>query len=143
MTRTPPSAVERALVAEAAACGFAVSPYQLERWRRQMWLAPTAQWADPTTGGIRPEIVHRAACLAALSTAGRSISWTGWVFWAIDDTPQTAQKLREALTETLQRPLRRVGVDFAQIPRGALRPRIHGPAGDGCPTADRAAHHRA
>jgi hypothetical protein len=83
-----------------------------------MWLAPTSRWSDPATGAIRPEIVHRAAWLAALSRAGRSISWVGWAFWVIDDTAQTTQPLREAVVETLQRPLRRAGVDLTMIPQG-------------------------
>jgi hypothetical protein len=118
MTRTPPSALEVALVAEVAACGFPVTVHQLERWRGRLWLAPAEQWADPETGQIRPETVHRAARLAALAKAGSSISWVGWVFWAIDDTPQTAVRLREALTETLQRPFQRAGVDISTIPQG-------------------------
>jgi hypothetical protein len=40
------------------------------------------------------------------------------VFWAIDDTPQSAGRLREVLTATLQHPFRRAGVDITQIPRG-------------------------
>ncbi|MGW1615654.1 hypothetical protein ACWCQZ_40645 [Streptomyces sp. NPDC002285] len=118
MTRTPPSALELALVAEVAACGFTVTEYQLERWRGRLWLAPAEHWADSETGQIRPEIIHRAAWLAALAKAGSSISWVGWVFWAIDDTTRTAGRLREALTETLQRPFQRASVDVTQIPQG-------------------------
>jgi hypothetical protein len=118
MTRTSPSALELALVAEVATCGFTITVHQLERWRGRLWMAPAEQWADPETGQIRPEIVHRAAWLAALAKAGSSISWVGWVFWAIDDTPPTAQRLRAALTETLQRPFQRAGVDITQIPQG-------------------------
>ncbi|MFI2764756.1 hypothetical protein ACH5A3_38935 [Streptomyces echinatus] len=118
MTRTSPSAVELALSAEVARCGLTATSYQFERWRGQSWLAPTAQWTDPATGLMRPEIVHRAAWLAVLSRTGRSISWIGWTFWAIDATPQTAQRLRAAVTETLQLPLRRAGVALAQIPQG-------------------------
>ncbi|WP_157876971.1 hypothetical protein [Streptomyces graminilatus] len=62
--------------------------------------------------------IHRVAWLGALARAGSSISWVGWVFWAIDDTPQSAGLLREALTETLQRPFQRAGVDVTQIPQG-------------------------
>ncbi|WP_225828776.1 hypothetical protein [Streptomyces naphthomycinicus] len=118
MTRTPPSAVQLALAAEVRRCGLTATPYQLERWRRQLWLAPTEQWTDTQAGGIRPEIVHRAAWLAALSRAGRSISWAGWTCWALDDTPQTAQRLREAVSQTLQRPLKRAGVALSRIPQG-------------------------
>ena len=118
MTRTPPSVLELALAAEVEKCGFTVSTHQLERWRGRLWLAPTAQWAHPATGAIRPDIVHRAAWLAALSRAGANISWVGWMFWAIDDTPQTAGQLRKALTETLLRPSGRAGVDITRIPEG-------------------------
>ncbi|WP_328373649.1 hypothetical protein OG800_50685 (plasmid) [Streptomyces sp. NBC_00445] len=118
MTRTPPSALELALVAEVAACGFTISVHQLERWRGRLWLAPAEQWSDAETGQMRPEIIHRAAWLAALAKTGSSISWVGWVFWAMNDTPQTAGRLREALTETLQRPFQRAGVDITQIPQG-------------------------
>jgi hypothetical protein len=118
MTRKPPSALDLALVAEVASCGFTATVHQLERWRGRLWLAPAEQWADLDTGQIRPEIVHRAAWLAALAKSGSSISWVGWVFWAIDDTPQTAGRLREVLTETLQRPFHRAGLDITQIPDG-------------------------
>ncbi|MFF3467600.1 hypothetical protein [Streptomyces sp. NPDC002619] len=118
MTRTPPSAVEMLLAAELARCGLTATPHQFERWRGQRWLAPAAQWTDPATGSLRPEIVHRASWLAALSRAGRSISWIGWTFWAIDDTPQTAQRLRQAVAETLQLPLRRAGITLDRIPHG-------------------------
>lgn len=118
MTRTPPSALELMLVAEVAKCGLTASPHQFERWRGQLWLAPAAQWSDPATGGIRPEIVHRAAWLALLARTGRSISWMGWSFWAIDESPATTRRLRDALTRTLQLPFRRAGMDITQIPEG-------------------------
>ncbi|MCW8103003.1 hypothetical protein [Streptomyces tauricus] len=118
MTRTPPSALEQMLVAEVAKCGVTASPHQIERWRGQLWLAPAAQWSDPATGGIRPEIVHRAAWLALLSRTGRSISWMGWSFWAIDESPETTRRLRDALTRTLQLPFRQAGMDITQIPEG-------------------------
>lgn len=118
MTRTAPSALERDLIAEVAKCGITVSAPQLERWRAQLWLAPSTQWADPATGLIRPAIVHRAAWLAVLARAGRSISWVGWSFWAIDATPQSARRLREAVIQTLQMPFQRADLDVTHIPEG-------------------------
>ncbi|WP_229895018.1 hypothetical protein [Streptomyces galilaeus] len=44
----------------------------------------------PTTSALRPDIVHRAAWLAALSRPGRGISRIGWTFCAIDATEQSA-----------------------------------------------------
>lgn len=118
MTRTNPSALELALVAEVGKLGFTITPTQLERWRTNLWLARATDWTNPETGELRPEIVHRAACLAGACKPGRSISWLGWIFWAIDDTPQTATRLREAVVDALERPLRRAGVDFGQVPEG-------------------------
>ncbi|MEU9397648.1 hypothetical protein AB0D86_47735 [Streptomyces sp. NPDC048324] len=118
MTRTGPTALQRALIAEVAKCGLTVSVPQLERWRGQLWLAPATQWADPVTSLIREDIAGRAAWLALLSRAGRSLSWVGWSFWAIDATPDTARRLREAVIHTLQMPFRRGGLDATQIPVG-------------------------
>ncbi|CAL9327463.1 hypothetical protein SUDANB106_00001 [Streptomyces sp. enrichment culture] len=118
MTRTPPSAAERALAAEVDRLGLTATPHQFERWRAKHWLAPADQWTDPATEALRPEIVHRAAWLAALSRPGRGISWIGWTFWAIDDTEQTAALLRQALIRTIQLPLRQAGITLAQIPQG-------------------------
>jgi hypothetical protein len=118
MTRTAPSALERALNEEVAGCGITVSAPQLERWRGQLWLAPATQWTDPATGLIRRDIVHRAAWLALLSRAGRSISWVGWSFWAIDATPASTRRLREAVIQTLQMPFQRAALDVTQIPAG-------------------------
>ncbi|MGW0990703.1 hypothetical protein ACWD46_31775 [Streptomyces sp. NPDC002486] len=117
MTRTPPSAAELALAAEVDRRGLTVTPHQLERWRAKRWLAPTDQWTDPATSALRPDIVHRTAWLAALSRSGRSISWIGWTFWAIDDTEQTAALLRQALIRTIQLPLRQAGITLARIPQ--------------------------
>ncbi|MEU0195942.1 hypothetical protein ABZ250_40020 [Streptomyces afghaniensis] len=116
MTRTPPSAAELALAAEVDRRGLTVTPHQLERWRAKRWLAPTDQWTDPATSTLRPDIVHRTAWLAALSRSGRSISWIGWTFWAIDDTEQTAALLRQALIRT-KLPLRQAGITLARIPQ--------------------------
>lgn len=118
MTRTPPTAAELALVAEVSRCGLTATRHQFERWRAKRWLAPTDQWTDPTTGALRPDIVHRAAWLALLSRSGRGISWIGWMFWAIDDTEQTAALLRQALIQTVQLPLRQAGIPLGEIPQG-------------------------
>ena len=118
MTRTPPTAAELALVDEVSRCGLTATPHQLERWRAKRWLAPTDQWTDPVTSALRPDIVHRAAWLAALSRPGRGISWIGWTFWALDGTEQTGALLRDALIRTIQLPLRQAGITLAQIPHG-------------------------
>ncbi|MEU9370731.1 hypothetical protein AB0D71_39990 [Streptomyces avermitilis] len=118
MTRTPPSELDQALVAAVAELGFAISAAQLERWRTNLWLARATDCTDPDTGEPRPEAVHRAMCLAAASTPGRGISWLGWTFWAIDDTPASSARLRAAVASALQRPFRRNGVDVHQIPEG-------------------------
>ncbi|MFD4175244.1 hypothetical protein [Streptomyces anulatus] len=118
MTRTPPTAAELALAAEIDRLGLTATCHQLERWRAERWLAPTDQWSDPATSELRPDTVHRAAWLAALSRPGRGISWIGWAFWAIDDTEQSAELLRQALIRTVQLPLRRAGITLDQIPQG-------------------------
>ncbi|MFF2431614.1 hypothetical protein [Streptomyces mirabilis] len=118
MTRTKPSTIDLALVAAVGELGFTISPTQLERWRSNLWLARTADCTDPDTGGLRPEAVHRAAWLAAAARPGRSISWLGWIFWAIDDTPETVTRLRAAVVAALERPFQRTGVDIGQIPEG-------------------------
>ncbi|WP_254408682.1 hypothetical protein [Streptomyces sp. AC495_CC817] len=74
MTRTPPTTVELALIAEVSRCGLTVTHHQFERWRAKRWLAPADQWTDPATGALRYDIVHRAAWLAALSRPGRAMS---------------------------------------------------------------------
>ncbi|MEH0589858.1 hypothetical protein QA942_39835 [Streptomyces sp. B21-106] len=118
MARTKPSALELAMVAALRERGFTASPTQLERWRRQMWLARTADWTDPETGELRPEVIHRATVLAGISSTGRKISWYGWVFWAIDATPDSTARLRAAVAGAFERPFRGTGVDFEQIPQG-------------------------
>ncbi|MFD8262140.1 hypothetical protein ACFV19_25170 [Streptomyces griseoluteus] len=118
MTRTPPTAAELALAAEVGRCGLTATPHQFERWRARSWLLPTGQWTDLATGALRPDIVHRAAWLALLSRPGRSISWIGWMFWAIDDTEETAALLRRALIRTIQLPLRQARIALAEIPQG-------------------------
>ncbi|MGX9891223.1 hypothetical protein [Streptomyces sp. NPDC002276] len=118
MARTKPSALERAMVAAVGEHGFTVSPTQLERWRSQLWLPRTAEWTDPETGELRPEIVHRAAAMRGISKTGRTISWFGWVFWAIDATPESTARLRAAVADAFKRPFRKAGIDFDQIPQG-------------------------
>ncbi|MET8813554.1 hypothetical protein ABZW47_16265 [Streptomyces sp. NPDC004549] len=116
MTRTPPNAAELALATEVARSGWTATPHQFERWHAQGWLAPSRPVDRPATDSLRPETAGRAVWLAALSAPGRSIGWIGWMFWSIDESPQTAERLRHALAETLQHPLRRAGVTLAQIP---------------------------
>ncbi|MFC4463792.1 hypothetical protein ACFPH6_04235 [Streptomyces xiangluensis] len=106
MTRSKPPALDLALADSVGKLGYTISPTQLERWRTQRWLRRPADWTDPATGEIRDEIVHRAAWLAHASTSGRSISWIGWTYWAIDDTPETATRLRAAVADALERPRR-------------------------------------
>ncbi|MFD6295826.1 hypothetical protein ACFWFU_13565 [Streptomyces sp. NPDC060235] len=118
MTRTTPSALDQALVAAVAELGYTITATQLERWRTSLWLARAAECTDPDSGAPRPEAVHRATRLAAASTPGRGISWIGWTFWALDDTPASAARLRAAVASALQRPFRRTGVDVDQIPKG-------------------------
>ncbi|MFE7551048.1 hypothetical protein [Streptomyces gardneri] len=117
MPRKKPSRLELALIAEVEQYGHTVTPTQLERWRQHLWLSRTTQWRG-SDGSIRPEVVKRAIDLAMLSGQGRSIGWGGWVFWAIDDTPQSADRLRDAVLSALRLPLERAGVDIAQVPGG-------------------------
>ncbi|MET9083243.1 hypothetical protein ABZX77_15340 [Streptomyces sp. NPDC004237] len=118
MARTKPSALELAMVAAVKEGGFTVSPTQLERWRTQLWLPRATDWTDPETGELRPEIVYRAAALAVISKTGRKISWFGWVWWALDATPESAVRLRAAVAGAFERPFRGAGIDFGQIPQG-------------------------
>ncbi|MFE6153614.1 hypothetical protein [Streptomyces sp. NPDC057889] len=110
MTRTSPPPVVRALIAEVERHGVTVSATQLERWRQRKWLRPIRQWRDPASQQLRAEVVQRAAWLAVASHAGRSISWLGWTFWAMDASPETAQLLRTELIASLRRPLAKAGV---------------------------------
>ncbi|MCZ4124993.1 hypothetical protein [Streptomyces sp. H39-S7] len=118
MTRTPPTALDLALVTAVGKHGLTISPTQLERWRTQLWLPRAADSTDPETGEVRPETVQRAVCLAEASKPGRSISWLGWYFWAVDDTPESATRLRATVADALERPFRRVGVDMGHVPVG-------------------------
>ncbi|MFD5489478.1 hypothetical protein ACFWIV_28890 [Streptomyces virginiae] len=117
MPRTSPSRLELALISEVEKYGYTVTAPRLERWRQRLWLARTKDWCTPD-GAVRPEIIKRTIDLAHASTQGRSISWAGWAFWAIDDTPETAALLRQALLTALRRPLERAGVDVDQVPQG-------------------------
>ncbi|MGW1765134.1 hypothetical protein ACWCQL_13790 [Streptomyces sp. NPDC002073] len=112
-----PSRLELELIAEVGSRGFTVTATQLERWRQRLWLPRTNHWRTPD-GSLRPEIVQHTIALAQLSAQGRSISWAGWTFWALADTPETAKVLREALIAALKRPLDRAGVDVEGIPAG-------------------------
>ncbi|MFH9118397.1 hypothetical protein [Streptomyces globisporus] len=118
MPRKKPSRLELALIAEVEKRGHVVTASQLERWRQHLWLPRTKEWHATEGPGLRAELVQRTVYLATLSTPGRSISWTGWVFWALDDTPETAQRLRAALLTALRRPLERAGVDIQLVPAG-------------------------
>ncbi|MEV6956567.1 hypothetical protein [Streptomyces sp. NPDC051183] len=60
MTRTKPSAIDLALIAEAERHGTTVTATQLERWRRQLWLAHakhslTPRQHHPTTARSRTQ----------------------------------------------------------------------------------------
>ncbi|HET6354880.1 hypothetical protein [Streptomyces sp.] len=118
MARTKPSRLELTLIAEVEEYGYTVTATQLERWRQRLWLPRTNDWRGPDGSAVRPEIMKRAIDLAKLSAPGRSISWGGWVFWALDDTPESAEPLREALLAAMRRPLERAGVDVGQVPAG-------------------------
>lgn len=115
MTRTKPPAAVLALIAEIDKHGFTATATQVERWQGQVWLPPSRDWLVAGSAMLRPEIVHRAVWLAAVSRPGRSIGWLGWAFWAIDDTPQSAQRLRQELLAALKRPLVRAGVDQVTV----------------------------
>ncbi|MEU3670804.1 hypothetical protein [Streptomyces virginiae] len=116
MARTQPSAAHIALVGAIKEHGETATPTQIERWQQQGWLPKAAEWTEPGSSTIRPKWLNRAVCLAHTARAGRSIGWLGWVFWAIDDTPDSARRLRAVLITTLERPLARAGIE--QLPTG-------------------------
>ncbi|MER7512147.1 hypothetical protein ABTX82_27885 [Streptomyces lavendulae] len=116
MARIKPSRLELALIAEVEKHGFAPTATQLERWRQRLWLPRTTKWREPGGVAIRPEIVQRTIDLARHSVPGRSLSWIGWVFWALDDTPEAAEELRKAMLAALERPLARAGVGAGEVP---------------------------
>ncbi|WP_156725789.1 hypothetical protein [Streptomyces apocyni] len=117
MPRTKPSRLELALIAEVDKYGYRVTATQLERWRQQLWLPRTKEWRDPD-GSVRSEVVHLTIGLVRASGQGRSVSWAGWVCWALADTPDTAERLRKALLTSLRRPVERAGLDVEQVPSG-------------------------
>ncbi len=88
----------------------------MERWQQQGWLPRASAWFEPDSTTVRPVILHRALWLASTARPGRSIGWVGWFFWAVDDTPDSAQRLRTALVAALKRPLTQAGVE--KIPAG-------------------------
>ncbi|WP_331726182.1 hypothetical protein [Streptomyces sp. NBC_01276] len=116
MARTQPSAAHIALVSAIEEHGETATPTQIERWQQQIWLPKAAEWFEPDSSTLKPKILTRAVWLAHTARAGRSIGWLGWVFWAIDDTPDSAQRLRAALVTTIKRPLARAGIE--QLPAG-------------------------
>ncbi|MFJ4781250.1 hypothetical protein [Streptomyces sp. NPDC088762] len=116
MARTKPSTAHLALVREIEEHGETATTTQVERWQQQGWLPRASAWFESGSSAFRPTIVSRAVWLAHTARAGRSIGWLGWVFWAIDDTPDSAKRLRTALVTTLKRPLARAGIE--QIPAG-------------------------
>ncbi|MFF3679873.1 hypothetical protein ACFYYS_38630 [Streptomyces sp. NPDC002120] len=116
MARTKPSAAHLALVRAIREHGRKATTTQVERWQQQGWLPKASAWFEPGSPTIRPLIMHRALWLASNARAGRSIGWWGWVFWAVDDTPASAQRLRAALVAALKRPLARAGIE--KIPAG-------------------------
>ncbi|MER5870539.1 hypothetical protein [Streptomyces sp. NPDC002044] len=116
MARTQPSAAHIALLRAIEEHGGAATPTQVERWQQQGWLPKTGEWFEPGCSTIRPVILTRALWLANTARPGRSIGWLGWVFWAIDDTPDSARRLRTAMVTTLTRPLSRAGLE--EIPAG-------------------------
>ncbi|WP_405797316.1 hypothetical protein [Streptomyces longwoodensis] len=116
MVRTKPSAAHLALVRALKEHGRMATTTQVERWQRQGWLPKASAWFEPASPTIPPLIMGRALWLASNARAGRSIGWWAWVFWAVDETPDSARRLREALVETLKRPLARAGI--GKVPTG-------------------------
>lgn len=117
MPRTKASRLELALIAEVDKRGYRVTATQLERWRQQLWLPRTKDWRGDD-GDIHPDVVHLTIGLVRASGQGRSVSWAGWVCWALADTPETAERLRKALVSSLRRPLERAGLDVELVPSG-------------------------
>ncbi|MGP3632655.1 hypothetical protein ACTU45_04645 [Streptomyces sp. 24-1644] len=116
MARTQPSAAHLALVGVIDEHGETATPTQIERWQQQGWLPRAIEWFESDSSTILPTILTRAVWLAQTARAGRGIGWLGWVFWAIDDTPDSARRLRAVLVATLQRSLARAGIE--QLPSG-------------------------
>ncbi|MGW6821433.1 hypothetical protein [Streptomyces sp. NPDC055005] len=117
MARTKPSAAHRALIDAAQEHGATVSSTKLERWRQQAWLPAPAHWFESAGSTvIKPQVLNRTLWLASTAQPGRSIGIIGWTFWAIDDNPESAKRLRAAMVETLGRLFTRAGVE--EIPEG-------------------------
>lgn len=110
MPRTKPSPAHKVLVRAIKEHGGGATTTQVERWQQQGWLPGASAWFEPDTTTIRPHILQRALWLASTARPGRSIGWVGWFFWAVDDTPDSAQRLRRALVTTLKRPLTQAGI---------------------------------
>ncbi|MFJ2937933.1 hypothetical protein ACIO8G_34860 [Streptomyces sp. NPDC087219] len=117
MPRTKPSRLELELIAEVDKHGYRVTATQLERWRQQLWLPRTKDWRD-ADGTLRPEVVHLTMGLVRASGQGRSVSWAGWYCWALADTPETAERLRDALLSSIRKPLEKAGLNVDQVPGG-------------------------
>ncbi|MFB6666310.1 hypothetical protein [Streptomyces parvus] len=116
MVRTKPSDAHLLLVRAITARGLKATTTQVERWQQHAWLPNPATWFEPAPPTLRPLILDRALWLAENTRVGRSIGWWGWVFWAVDGTPDSTQRLRAAIIAALERPLRRAGV--GKIPGG-------------------------
>lgn len=116
MPRTKPSPAHEALVRAIKEQGDRATTTQVERWQQQGWLPSASAWFEPDSPTTRPLILQRALWLASTARPGRSIGWVGWFFWAVDNTPDSAQRLRTALVATLKRPLTQAGIE--KIPTG-------------------------
>lgn len=110
MPRTKPSRAHLTLVQAIAKRGGNATVTQVERWQQQGWLPKPSTWFPPGSATIDPEYLERALYLASTVRPGSSIGWVGWFFWAVDDTPDSARRLRTDLVATLERPLRRAGI---------------------------------
>jgi hypothetical protein len=117
MPRTKPSRAHLALVQAIAEHGGKATVTQVERWQQQGLMPKTSTWFERGSSGVDPEYLQRALYLAHTARAGRSIGWVGWLFWAIDDTPDSARRLGTAVVATLERPLKRAGI--TRLPTGS------------------------
>ncbi|GAA4846591.1 hypothetical protein [Kitasatospora terrestris] len=116
MPRTKPSRAHLALVQAIAEYGITATVTQVERWQQQGLMPKTSTWFECSSSRVDPEYLRRALYLAQTARAGRSIGWVGWLFWAIDDTPASARRLRTAVVASLKRPLKRAGI--TELPAG-------------------------
>jgi len=117
MVRTKPSVAHLALVRALKEHGRQVTTTQVERWQQQAWLPKASAWFEPASPTIPPFIMGRSLWLADNARAGRSIGWRAWVFWAIDETLDSADRLRKDLVTALRRPLTQAGIEW-MIPHG-------------------------